>query len=166
MRHHPSKHLSHLAPLAALLLLLSLLPLALSLPVSAAQSRMGRADRVEHRIAEDGERLGEDLIDRGRDILDDMPLPDANDGDTSDDHDGNIANDPGDNKNDGIAKDDIAPNGADDGASDPSHELSREPMDTTPTDGAGILPWIIGALVVLAIVLVALALIPNKRRSR
>lgn len=147
MRLHPltKKHTA-----LALLLMLTLLTLVCTLPVSAVQSGMGRAGDIGQRIVEDGEGL----IDRGRDIIDDMPLPDAHDGDTSDDHDGNIANDPNGNEPDsGIANDDVAPG-------DAAHDLSREPMDT-----AGILPWIIGAIVVLAIVLVVLALIPRKRQS-
>lgn len=153
MRHHPSTlNLKH--TVLALALVLTLLSLALALPVSAAQSGMGHAGLIEPRTAQDGHGAGDGLIDRGRDILDDMPMPDAQDGDTSDDHDGNIANDP----NDGIAKDDLAP---DDATGDTAHDLSREPMDT-----AGILPWIIGALVVLAIVLVVLAFLPKKRQPR
>ena len=157
MRHHPST-LKPKHAVLAIALVLTLLSLALALPVSATQSGMGRAGRIEPRTAQDGIGAGDDLIDRGRDILDDMPMPDAQDGDTSDDHDGNIANDPNGNADDGIANDDIADNGAD---RDNAHDLSREPMDT-----AGILPWIIGALVVLAIVFVVLALLPKKRQSR
>lgn len=148
MRHHPSNTNKHTALLLALTL--TLLTLVCVLPVSAVQSGMGRAGDIGRRAVEDGEGL----IDRGRDIINDMPTPDAHDGDTSDDHDGNIANDPNGNEpNSGIANDDIAHGGT-------SHDLSREPMDT-----AGILPWIIGAIVVLAVVLVVLALIPKKRQS-
>ena len=70
-----------------------------------------------------------------------------------------IANDPnGNTTEDGHT--------ATDDTSNPSHDLSREPLDTTPEKAAGILPWIIGALVLLSIVLVVLALIPKKRQSR
>jgi hypothetical protein len=82
-----------------------------------------------------------------------MPLPDTQNGDTSDDHDGNIANDPN-----GIANDGMADGGAD---HDSAHDLSREPMDS-----AGILPWIIAAIVAVSVVLVVLALIPRKNKSR
>jgi hypothetical protein len=152
MRHHPST-LKPKHTVLALALVLALLSLALALPVSAAQSGMGHAGRIEPRSAQDGIGMSDDRIDRGRDILDDMPLPDTQNGDTSDDHDGNIANDPN-----GIANNGMADGGAD---HDSAHDLSREPMDS-----AGILPWIIGALVVLAIVLVVLALLPKKRYPR
>ena len=154
MRHHPSNHKNHRTALA-LVLMLALLTLACALPVSAVQSRMGRTGAAEHRIAQDGQGL----IDRGRDIVDDIPVPELQDGDASDDHDGNIANDPnGNTTEDGHT--------ATDDTSNPSHDLSREPLDTTPEKAAGILPWIIGALVLLSIVLVVLALIPKKRQSR